>query len=483
MKKKLLPLFCLLFVVFTANTQTVTWNTPGCEASNPKLKMLVFQGCTPSEGTKEFLHFTTGAAPWNVSDLTITGSQNSSITPNESCSLFGFSGNLFAATRLNAIAGCSIFFAANTTIPPNSNVLVIPNIAGAFTAPPYQNITTAQLFSLCGKEPIYVVGNTAFAGCTNGIFANINSACTSNCNKTIIVNFGSGCNTIINYNINDPAMPSAIAGGVNFTPSCGGSTKAITNSSPLSCFPLVVENLTLVKKAICQGENYYFNQQVLTKSGTYRAVFPAFNTCDSTVVLTLKVIPLDTIRVQKTLCSGVSNVFVENFKNNNGCDSTVVTTLNIATKLDVMISEQNKVLTTNAILSGVSYQWLRNGQAIVGANNFIFTAFADGLYCLEITDANGCKHKSNSIQIGVVATTEVQSNNILIYPNPTTGLFYIETKGFTLEKLSIGNLLGQKQLLQITDNQIDISYFPNGLYQLFLENKEGKIFCAKLMKQ
>jgi hypothetical protein len=165
-KKIIIFTFSLISIFQKTNAQTVTWSTPGCGTSNPNLQMVVFQGCTPSEGTKEFVHFTTGTSSWNIADLSITGSQNSTSSPFGPCVSSGFSGNLAAAAALNTIAGCSpaIFEAAPATIPPNAKVVVIPNVAGAFAATPYQNITLAQLAPLCGKGPIYVVGNTANPG-------------------------------------------------------------------------------------------------------------------------------------------------------------------------------------------------------------------------------------------------------------------------------------------------------------------------------
>ena len=268
----------------------------------------------------------------------------------------------------------------------------------------------------------------------------------------------------------------------------GTYTVTVTNQN--GCAAVASKTLTLAanaltnfKNVICEGDKFNFNNQSLTKSGTYTAVFPAFNSCDSTVVLTLNVLTIDTVRLQKTLCSGVAGTSVVVLKQQNGCDSILIMTVKIATKLNVVISEQNKVLTINSTLSGVTYQWLLNGKAIIGANSAAFTAFVDGLYCLEITDVNGCTHKSNCIQIGQVATSDIAQSNIRIYPNPTTGVFRIETEDIAIENVLLINLLGQKYTLQIIDNQIDINIFPNGIYQLLLQNKEGKAFCAKLIKQ
>jgi hypothetical protein len=80
---------------------------------------------------------------------------------------------------------------------------------------------------------------------------------------------------------------------------------------------------TTLKKTICNGQGYVLNNQILTKSGTYQAAFPRKNTCDSAAVLHLKVLPSDTVRVEKIICKGAGSSGTIVLKKSNGCDSVI----------------------------------------------------------------------------------------------------------------------------------------------------------------
>ncbi|MFM9052619.1 MAG: T9SS type A sorting domain-containing protein [Bacteroidota bacterium] len=53
-------------------------------------------------------------------------------------------------------------------------------------------------------------------------------------------------------------------------------------------------------------------------------------------------------------------------------------------------------LTANASLSGLSYQWYLNGQAITGATDSIYLASQGGSYSVTVSDAGGCSASATS---------------------------------------------------------------------------------------
>ena len=77
-------------------------------------------------------------------------------------------------------------------------------------------------------------------------------------------------------------------------------------------------------------------------------------------------------------------------------------------------------------------------------------------------------------------------SGMLIYPNPTTGLIYIETSGFELPvQLDLFDLSGRKVMnrnLNTNSLTIDLSNFENGVYILQLESS-GVIKEMKIIKQ
>ncbi|MFN5346782.1 MAG: T9SS type A sorting domain-containing protein [Bacteroidota bacterium] len=126
-------------------------------------------------------------------------------------------------------------------------------------------------------------------------------------------------------------------------------------------------------------------------------------------------------------------------------------------------------------LTGVSYQWYFNGNAINGAINNLYTANQSGTYKLCVTDSNGCSNCSDSL---VFNFTGISSNNLSefmnVYPNPNDGTFQIKLNSFIAEDVvQIINTLGQivyEEKISNT-NQITIqSELEQGVYYLRLPN-------------
>ena len=64
-----------------------------------------------------------------------------------------------------------------------------------------------------------------------------------------------------------------------------------------------------------------------------------------------------------------------------------------------------------------------------------------------------------------------------IYPNPTTGKFFIESK-FLSDEIKILNLAGEvlyKNTLNAEKTEIDISNLPAGMYIVKTKGKIGKV--------
>ena len=78
--------------------------------------------------------------------------------------------------------------------------------------------------------------------------------------------------------------------------------------------------------------------------------------------------------------------------------------------------------------------------------------------------------------------------NLDVYPNPSTGIFYINFYAYTKTEIIVSSLLGEKVYEQIfSDNSdvyltIDLSDYANGLYKFSLITTNG-ITNYKLIKQ
>jgi len=92
---------------------------------------------------------------------------------------------------------------------------------------------------------------------------------------------------------------------------------------------------------------------------------------------------------------------------------------------------------------GVTYQWKLNGSVITGATASTYVANVNGLgkYQVTITDGNGCMNTTNELSI-----TELRSNELFIYPNPTSdGIFHVRFFNYYLTQrtINIYNTLGR----------------------------------------
>ncbi|MDO9001804.1 MAG: T9SS type A sorting domain-containing protein [Bacteroidota bacterium] len=71
----------------------------------------------------------------------------------------------------------------------------------------------------------------------------------------------------------------------------------------------------------------------------------------------------------------------------------------------------------------------------------------------------------------------VVKNNLLLYPNPSAGLFYLKAKNFEIEKIEIFNQMGLKVYDSNFDKKneisVDISAQPSGFYSLKINTNHG----------
>jgi len=76
-------------------------------------------------------------------------------------------------------------------------------------------------------------------------------------------------------------------------------------------------------------------------------------------------------------------------------------------------------------------------------------------------------------------------SSIPVYPNPSNGIYYIDTQNYGVESWSVSNLNGQilkKQIQSAQSGVIDITDFPKGIYILRVETAKNQ-FIQKLIKE
>jgi hypothetical protein len=165
-----------------------------------------------------------------------------------------------------------------------------------------------------------------------------------------------------------------------------------------------------------------------------------------------------------------------------GCDSIITLNL-IINSIDTSVTINSNILTSNQ--SGATYQWIdcNNGNSnIVGATNQSYTISGSGNYAVVVAknnciDTSACK---SFVSTGLTKTS-ISDIEIMLYPNPTSGSFSINTNDITT--IEIYSVLGETiySEKQVTNPQkINIDSHAEGFYFVKISVGE-KVNIKKLL--
>lgn len=125
--------------------------------------------------------------------------------------------------------------------------------------------------------------------------------------------------------------------------------------------------------------------------------------------------------------------------------------------------------------TAVSYQWMYNDTAIIGATSQTYTATQNGDYSLSVIDNNGCSGSSAVLQVLDVNVKDVSLNRgVSVYPNPSNGILVVQYAGNS-RSVKMLTAIGQEVAVAINreTNQmvIDARSLPAGIYFLVIDNE------------
>tara|TARA_B110000114_G_C15038685_1_gene376077 strand:+ start:70 stop:1278 length:1209 start_codon:yes stop_codon:yes gene_type:complete len=154
---------------------------------------------------------------------------------------------------------------------------------------------------------------------------------------------------------------------------------------------------------------------------------------------------------------------------------------------ELTVSTSGVNITSNN--TSATYQWLdcNNGYSIiVGEFGQSYTATANGNYAIELTE-NGCADTTACVSITTVGIIENSfGNNLLVYPNPTNGDFYIDL-GAVYENSDIlitdisGKLIESKNITQSQVLNLSLEE-PAGIYIVSIQSGNQRA-VIRLIKQ
>jgi len=137
--------------------------------------------------------------------------------------------------------------------------------------------------------------------------------------------------------------------------------------------------------------------------------------------------------------------------------------------------------------TGTSYQWITCGthQAISGATSQSYTATQNGSYQCIVTIGE-CSDTTNCVSVTNVGIDEINGNEYRVYPDPTSGIFFVRSSQGLAYRVEIESLLGVpvKSIIKSgRDQSIDISDLSSSIYivRIIDDNNISKTF--KITKQ
>ncbi len=205
---------------------------------------------------------------------------------------------------------------------------------------------------------------------------------------------------------------------------------------------------TTISSSICDGDSYILGTQTLSAGGAYTEVLTSMGGCDSTVELSLNILPVYNKEVTATIfeddLSGVTDLESTHtlyLTSSQGCDSTVT--------LTVVRSEAYSCKDTVSVTV----------------------------------------HDTLVINQKITATEESFTNAIKVYPNPSEGMLFIDNGNYQLMdgySIRIISTEGVEVFSSYIDEQLFsvnlTSFAGNGLYFIELKDTQGnKVDTRKIV--
>ncbi len=262
-----------------------------------------------------------------------------------------------------------------------------------------------------------------------------------------------------------------------------------------------------------------FYTVTVTDSDTCRTIFPSFfipqpssNINISATIDTIACFGDETGQIEATVSGGggppyayrwrrnniilptITGALAENLESGlyqlsvidtNNCEKNIQFTLDDPQELIAnIINEPLGSDSLEVVISGghAPYQPLWSN----GIEDFIIRMLTSGNYEVLITDESGCQ-TTVSYLLTAINEFNPQHEKLLVYPNPSQGVFYIQADNNQLQQGTIIRLidpLGRKiwsKIVELSTDRIFVDVDADaGIYQLIVQTKEGLVWKGKI---
>jgi hypothetical protein len=358
-------------------------------------------------------------------------------------------------------------------------------------------------------------GTDVQTACDSYVWIDGNTYTSDNNTATHTLTNAAGCDSIVTLDLTinnsntgtdvQTACDSYVwIDGNTYTSDNNTATHTLTNAA--GCDSIVTLDLTINNsttgtdvQTACDSYMWIDGNTYTSDNNTATHTLVNADGCDSIVTLDLTISNSTTGTDVQTKCdtytwidgntyTSDNNTATHTLTNAAGCDSVVTLDLTIENVSNLTVNQNDNILAAD--LSGASYQWIdcgNNDQLITGANSQIYTAPQNGDYAVIITEGN-CTDTSDCLTVSTMGlATNKWINNVVIYPNPTTGTVHLKIgKPESLSTVIVRNIYGQNTPFQIEHFNEEITIRIEGdvgIYFIELMSESGVKQAYKVIKK
>ncbi len=265
-----------------------------------------------------------------------------------------------------------------------------------------------------------------------------------------------------------------------------------------------------ISATICANETYNFNGKILTASGIYTDTLKNTNGCDSVITLTLNTYPsFENPVIEQVIYEGDSvnfmgntlthaGIYKDTLQTINGCDS--IFTMKIFTlPKDTITVVQHDTVTLYDTITQIIYDTIIRPCARVYAyiyatinegekySDYGFTKTEAGTYTNIFKTEDGCDSVVVLYLSVLSGLDEVETSQIMLYPNPTNEKVYLSVTNIPDAEITIrdiqGNVVKKENVLaNETEFVLDVKDLASGTYTIMLSNDKTRV-TKKLIKR
>ncbi len=225
---------------------------------------------------------------------------------------------------------------------------------------------------------------------------------------------------------------------------------------------------------------------VWNASGTYQDTVLSVGGCEVYLTIFLTIVQPTASNINVLSCNGSyvspdsityvsSGTYTAIVPNQNGCDSVITINLTV-TDLNNTVTVSGGTILSNQLTGG--YQWIdcSNGNAaILGETNSFYSPIVSGIFAVVVSDSGCIDTSTCEVVVGI---QEQLTPDFSVCPNPNNGSFQLTGDLGTLKSISIFDMLG-KPIFYRSDaslKKIALSDVPAGMYVIVLQLEDGHYF-------